>query len=66
MSPILNSFLPISIIALFNVSPCALWIVIAHASFSGSCNLEQGLPQFSHVRLMGTIGTDPSTSVGPE
>ena len=41
VSPQANSFFPTSITTLSRVSPCALWIVAAHASFSGSCNHEQ-------------------------
>ena len=55
-----------SITTLLRVSPCALWIVIAHASLRGICNLEQDLPLFDHVRLMGTMGAEPSGSVGLE
>ena len=35
-----NSFFPTSITTLSRVRPCALWIVTAHASFSGSCKHE--------------------------
>ena len=34
--------------------------MIAHANLWGICNLEQDLPLFDHVCLMGTMGTGPS------
>ena len=56
---------PTSITTLSRVSPCALWIVTAHASFSGSCNHEHWELDADQVWWMGTIRTVPSGSVGP-
>ena len=64
VSPQANSFFPTSITTLSRVRPCALWIVTAHASFSGSCNREHWALDADQVWRMGTIGTVPSGSVG--
>ena len=49
---------PTSITTLSRVSPCALWIVTAHASFSGSCNHEQLELDADQVWRIGVIGKE--------
>ena len=66
VSPQENSFLPMSTITLFSVSPCDLWMVTAQASLRGSCSREHWTPELDQVRLRGVIGTVLSWRVGPE
>ena len=61
-----NSFVPMSITTLSNVRPCALWIVTAQASLSGSCSREHCLAEDDHVWQIGVIGTVPSGRAGSE
>ena len=65
VSPQENSFFPTSITTLSRVRPYALWMVTAHASFSGSCKHEHWPPDVNQVWQMGAIGTVLSGSVGP-
>ena len=65
VSPHENFLFPTSITTLSRVRPCALWMVTAHASFSGSCKREHWAPDVNQVWRMGAIGTVPSGSVGP-
>ena len=51
------SDLPISIQANSNVSPCDLWIVIAHERLRGNCCLSWTALSMKAEAVIGDIGT---------
>ena len=65
VSPVENSFLPMSMTALSNVRPWDLCMVTAQASLSGTWRHEHCLVVVNQVRRSGAIGTVPSGRVGP-